>query len=105
LSLVVYIVDIGLENGLGLDQGLGFSCTQSPGPDIFWHSWGFPWSGGSLDYRHMIRPRSINQTQNLGTGSGFSKIAISIRDHAINTRFSGFFFRRTVQAGHWTKSH
>jgi len=30
-----------------------------------------------MDYRPRTRPRSINQTQNPGTGPGFSEISIS----------------------------
>nr|CAD2163467.1 unnamed protein product [Meloidogyne enterolobii] len=33
-----------LEIELGLEQGLDFSCTQSPGPGIFRLSWGFSWA-------------------------------------------------------------
>jgi len=56
------------ENGLGLDKGLGFSCTESPGF--------FDLPGFFLDYRPRARPRSINKTRSPGTGPGFSKIPI-----------------------------
>uniref|UniRef100_A0A914LU13 Uncharacterized protein n=1 Tax=Meloidogyne incognita TaxID=6306 RepID=A0A914LU13_MELIC len=59
----------------GLDQGLGFSCTQAKA--FFDLPGGFPGPGFFRSYRPRIRPRSINQTQSLGTCPDFSKISIS----------------------------
>jgi len=64
-----------LEIKLGMDQGLGFSCTQSPNQGISWPSLVFPRHGFFLDYRPRIRPRTINQTLESRKGPGFSKIS------------------------------
>jgi len=71
-----------VEIGLGLDQGLVFSCTQRLWARVqaqaFFDLPGvFLGLGFFLDYRPRIRPRSRNQTQNPVTGPGFSKFPIS----------------------------
>jgi len=75
MKVLKYVCVVEIE--LDLDQGLGFSCTQSPDPGIFYASWVFPVPVFFLDYRPRLQSRSRIKLQSPGTGPGFSKISIS----------------------------